>query len=259
MLWRIPFMHYLKKAEREAVQLSDLNLTLTSQDADLLQLHYASDKFAKIKTLGCFESMPASGNINNSFNLSFSRLNNETNLNFAITGSLCSHQTEVSLKPFLINSYPDLLKTLPTHRLSIAGRNPSRKLKMICSKYCGISIIANPADMQSIIDHSDIYICPINVGGGLKLRVMDALKAGLPVLAHAVSSRGHDAFKKAGFLFEYEDEQSFLESLKLLLTSRCEGRLEREKIKRLYASIFSYESGVNRLKELLINFKLTEE
>jgi glycosyltransferase involved in cell wall biosynthesis len=112
--------------------------------------------------------------------------------------------------------------------------------------------------MQSVVDQAEVYICPVGVGGGLKLRIMDAFKAGLPVLVHAVSARGYDEFKKAGYLYIYDDQESFEESLKLLLSERSKGRLDKVKIKQLYCSIFSYESGARRLKELLIDFKLID-
>jgi glycosyltransferase involved in cell wall biosynthesis len=258
LLWRIPFMHYLKKAEREAVQLSDLNLTLTSQDAELLRLHYDSNRIAKLRTLGCFESKPTSEIKTISSEFNNSRQQAENVLVFAITGSLCSHQTETSLIPFIKYTYPSLLEKLSANKLFVAGRNPSSKLIEACAKYPTIDLIANPADMQLILDQADIYICPIDVGGGLKLRVMDALKAGLPVIAHAVSARGYDAFIKAGFLFVYDDKQSFLESLELLLAQRFKGRLEKEEIKRLYLSMFSFESGIRRLKDFLFDSRLMD-
>ena len=42
ILWRIPLLHFMRKAERSAVLLSDLNLTLTTQDTSLLEHTYGS-------------------------------------------------------------------------------------------------------------------------------------------------------------------------------------------------------------------------
>ncbi len=247
VLWRAAFMHFMEKAERTAVQRSDLSLTLTDEDISLLQLHYDPLKTKKIAKLGSFESTTNSTSTNNKEQNKFS----EKNLCFAITGTLGTYQTEVSVIPFLENEYTELLKILPESKLIVAGRDPSDKMIIACSIYPGIELIANPEDMQKIIALADVYICPTCVGGGLKLRVMDGLKAGLPVLTHAVSARGYDDFSKANCMFVYENKETFKVSLVKLLKEQSQGNLDSNKIKTIYKSVFSFEAGVNRLKEIL--------
>lgn len=240
------FMHYMVKAEKKAVLLSDLNITLTDQDANLLYSHYDPKKNRTIAKLGCFESEKTKETQENTIHL---KKDNE--LCFIITGNLSAYQTEISIIPFLKNLYPELLKKLPKSKLIIAGRNPSEKITSICSNFPSIIVIANPQDMQEIIKQGDIYICPTSAGGGLKLRVMDGLKAGLPVLTHVVSARGYEEFKKMNCLFDYDDKSTFLASLEQLIKKFDRKQFDKENIKNIYKSIFSYEAGVTRLKELV--------
>jgi len=252
--WRLPFMHYMEKAERAAVQCGDLNLTLTDEDTNLLQTHYDSSHLSKIARLGTFESMPEQST--RSDEVEIPPKISKNNLCFAITGTLGSYQTEVSLIPFLEEYYPELLKSLPDSKLIIAGRNPSIKVINACAKYPSVKLMANPKDMQVVIANADVYICPTCVGGGLKLRVMDGLKAGLPVLTHAVSARGYDEFRKANCLFVYHDKNSFGVGLQELLQAMTEGGLDISSIKNTYKSIFSFEAGVHRLRKILTENKL---
>jgi len=252
IIWRFPFMHYMEKAERTAVQYGDLNLTLTDEDKSLLQMHYDSSQTSKIVKLGTFESMPEQPRF--STDVEPRKLKND--ICFAITGTLGSYQTEVSVIPFLEEDYPELLKVLPDSKLIVAGRNPSIKVINACAKYPSVKLIANPRDMQEIMAQSHVYICPTCVGGGLKLRVMDGLKAGLPVLTHAVSARGYDEFRKADCLFVYSDKNSFKIGLQELLQAMEEGRLDKATIKETYTSIFSFEAGVQRLRGILTENKL---
>jgi len=245
--WRIPFMHTMEEAERAAVQNSDLNLTLTEEDISLLQKHYDLQKTRKIVKLGCFESGidPILTNIKD-------KITNQTdksNFCFAITGTLSDYQTEASVIPFLENEYPKLLKILPESKLIIAGRNPTQKMINACAKYASVDLIANPENMQDIMSRANVYICPTSFGGGLKLRIMDGLKAGLPVLAHAVSARGYDAFKDAGYLFSYFDATSFNIALTKIIDMNKTNI--QKKIVDLYKLNFSFESGVNRLKKII--------
>lgn len=251
--WRVPFMHYMEKAERTAVQYGDLNLTLTDEDTNLLQMHYDSSHLNKIAKLGTFESMPEQSTLSGEVETPPKISKND--LCFAITGTLGSYQTEVSVIPFLEEDYPELLKSLPDSTLIVAGRNPSIKLINTCAKYPTVKLIANPENMQKVIAKADVYICPTCVGGGLKLRVMDGLKAGLPVLTHAVSARGYGEFINANCLFVYHDKDSFKIGLQNLLQEIKKEHLDVASIKNIYKSIFSFEAGVKRLRVILTENK----
>jgi glycosyltransferase involved in cell wall biosynthesis len=247
--WRIPFLYYLKEAESTAVQQSDLSLTLTEEDVILLQRHYDPHQTKKIIKLGCFESV--SNSLGTDFKVVKENQALHSDLCFAITGSLGSYQTEVSVIPFLEDEYPELLKIIPGSKLIIAGRDPSNRMMKECAKYPSINLISNPENMQDVIAQADIYICPTCVGGGLKLRVMDGLKAGLPVLTHVVSARGYNDFEKANCLFSYENKYTFRKSLEKIIEKMNKGNLDGGTIKDLYNSVFSFESGVKRLKKIL--------
>lgn len=243
-------MHYMEEAERTAIQYGDLSLTLTDEDKSLLQMHYDSQHISRIAKLGTFESMPEREGFSAKAEGEVKALKDD--LCFAITGTLGSYQTEVSVIPFLEEDYPELLKLLPQSRLIVAGRNPSIKLINACAKYPSVKLIANPNDMQEIISEADVYICPTCVGGGLKLRVMDGLKAGLPVITHAVSARGYDEFRKENCLFVYQDKNSFRTCVQELSQEISKEELDTVSIKNIYKSIFSFEAGVQRLKTILM-------
>jgi glycosyltransferase involved in cell wall biosynthesis len=105
--------------------------------------------------------------------------------------------------------------------------------------------------MSKVINKADIYLCPVFVGGGLKLRVMDGLQQGLPALVHEVSARGYDEFEKAGVLFSYNDKQSFEESLTKIVEITKKHKIKKEDIRKLYQVNFSFEEGVKRVKKIL--------
>lgn len=247
--WRSVVLHHIKKIERLAVLNSNLNITLTDEDINLLQINYDQNHETKYAKLGCFESET---NFISDISEERNDLDQISNLCFAITGSLGTYQTEVSLIPFLENEYPELIKKLPNSTLIIAGSNPSKKLIKTCTNYPSIKLIPNPENMQDILAQADIYICPTCIGGGLKLRIMDGLKAGLPVLSHIVSARGYADFKKENCLFVYENHDNFKLRLDEIIIEKNRGNLNRKKIIKLYNSIFSFESGVDRLRDILI-------
>ena len=242
-LWISVFKYYMKKAEKTAVLQSDLNLTLTKQDAYLLQKNYDLANSSLFRNIGVFESKEKV----HFYNDFFEKKKGIDKLCFAITGSLGSHQSEISIIEFLKFYYPIVLNKYPDSTLIIAGKDPTENLRRLCSGFSNITLIENPINMTSTLVDSDIYLCPVNVGGGLKLRIMDGLSVGIPVITNKVSARGFDEFMDSGFMFEYNDIKSF----EICLNRISASFFEREKILNLYEKIFTFENGCERLRVIL--------
>lgn len=236
-------LFWTKQFEGCAALSSDLNLTLTRQDSDAICNYYKSE--APFEVIGVFESADRSCN-----NL----MNKSSNKNrFIITGGLSDIQTEESLKLWIRKYYPILKKIVPTAILTIAGKSPSKHLSDIVTRN-GINLIPSPKDMAPILNDADYYLCPIDRGGGLKLRNMDGLKSGLQVLSHEVSVRGYENMVKFQYVYPYHDEKSFGESLAKMLSSSN----EKEDVIKCYNKEFSFQNGVKRLKRILSKYNFID-
>lgn len=235
-------LYWTKKYEQYAVTKSDLNLTLTEQDKFLLAQNYNGGDSSTIKVLGCFDFHKDCEGILKS--PSIESENKEKSLNFVITASLDAYQNKISIIPWIEHYYPILKETLPDATLTLAGRNPTPEYYSVCEKY-GVRLIPSPKDINEIISSADFYLCPMDKGGGLKLRVLDGLKNGLLVVTHKVSARGYDEFVSQKCMFCYDDEQSFIEALKNVV----ESSYSKNDILKLYDGMFSFKSGVNRLNK----------
>lgn len=231
-------LFWIKKVESNSAQKADLNLTLSKQDIKLICDAYRNGNQDNFKLLGTFEYAPHA-------KARFANLHSSRN-RFVITGNLSAVQTIDSLVPWLRNYYPILKKIYPDSELTIAGLNPGLLLSNMC-KELGISLIASPKSMDPIMANADFYICPTSLGGGIKLRVMDGLRWGLPVVTHKVSARGYDLFVKKGCMFTYSDEISFQNAL----LSLKRNTFNKEQVYNTYRNIFSFEAGVERLRNIL--------
>lgn len=227
---------WTRKYEGEAVRLSDINLVLTPQDAKLLAGNYGKE--AKFACLGVCEYKKSDNAV---IPNSSERLHR-----YLITGGLSARQNEVSIISWLKDYYP-LLKSIDSQTsLSIAGRSPSERLKSIIVAN-GVNLIDSPKDMWPVLQSSDYYICPVDCGGGLKLKIMDGLKAGMPVITHKVSARGYEPMKEYGVVFDYDDKESFTKAILNALNLK----MSKQEVVKKYNSVFSFEQGLKRLKTIL--------
>ena len=242
-LLRKPILFWTNRFEQESVHESDLNLTLTQADLKLLLEHYGGNENC-FEVLGTFEYERRAHEI----------VPDVIEPRFLITGNLRASQSENSLLPWIDDYYPILKKYFPDATLTLAGKSPSDRL-IAKAKQHGIDIISSPESMLPILAQAKYYICATSLGGGLKLRVMDGLQAGLPVLCHSVSARGYEVFAEKGLLLVYNDQASFCKQLEKLKTIK----VNKQEAIAVYEEFFSFESGLLRLKKLMLKHHLLNE
>ena len=236
LLYRIPYDYFAIKAEKDALRLSDINLTLTRNDASVFQKWFEGRNL-HLHAVGICEYLWKPY-------MSFPKTSASNT--FVISGSLCFKQSAFPILEFIRRFYPIMQNVSPGCKLIVTGRNPCTEIVNAC-KIQGIELISNPDNMDDIIKRASVYICPINAGSGIKLRVMDGLKRGMPVICHKVSSVGYETLEKGGALFVYDDEESFKKALQQVASKH----FSADEIYSLYRREFSFMSGVNRLKEVL--------
>jgi hypothetical protein len=133
----------------------------------------------------------------------------------------------------------------------IAGRAPSVALRT-SALAAGAKVIANPVDIDSIVRDADIYLAPVRLGSGVKLRVLDALRSGVPVIAHRVSARGYQGLVDPSSLMVFTSADECLACFERLIASLKPGdAARRDQITSDYQRAFGFAAGVDRLRTAL--------
>ena len=238
-VYREIYTHHVYKLQKKAYQKSDLNLFLTKQDIEQCEQKFGKTS-ARNELLGVFD---------------FKDLENPEfkkklggNITFVITGSLCTVQGVDGLKYF----FESLYKYLPQDAdLIIAGRSPKDEIVKLCSQHPRVKLIPNPENMNDVISSGDVYICPTRLGGGLKLRVLDGLRLGLPIITHSCSARGYDAFHGSDYFRSFHDECEFAEDVNDIVSLYQNNEIDKESVYNKFIEVFSYKSGVENLRRIL--------
>jgi glycosyltransferase involved in cell wall biosynthesis len=237
------FLFWIKKLEKKAFSNSHINLFLTKPDLNLFTIKYGGNN-SKKEVIGCFEFYKDKNEV-----ISESAIDLK-NIKLVISGSLATYQTKDGVDWFLESIYPKLKEKYTNIALTITGRSPSEELMQKCGTL-KVNIIPSPINIRKIIAKGDIYVCPTRLGGGLKLRIMDALALGLPCLIHEKSYRGYENIGKSKFIHEFTNADDFLFFFGLLLRNINKEKNINSNIYNEYNKEFSFEIGVLRLKRCL--------
>lgn len=239
--------HYfgmIKKLEGLSYREGNLNIFLTQQDQLLFRNAYGMEK-GKSYVVGAFDFKDKEVENLSAITKDF---------DISVSGSLANYQTTVGVMDFHDRYLSIAKRIIPNLKVLLTGRNPSQHIKELQkSGNVVFSIIANPDDILSVVQKGRIYLCPTCIGGGLKLRVMDGLKCGLPVLVHKISARGYDAFFNKPYFQIYYDESTFEAGLRLILTYLEGNPNSIEQINHDYYDYFGYQRGIERFRDALNN------
>jgi glycosyltransferase involved in cell wall biosynthesis len=86
--------------------------------------------------------------------------------------------------------FPELRAREEAARLCIVGRNPPEWLRRETEHRPGVELHANPADVRPFLQKSAVMAVPLRIGGGSRLKILEALACGLHVVSTRVGAEG---------------------------------------------------------------------
>jgi glycosyltransferase involved in cell wall biosynthesis len=91
---------------------------------------------------------------------------------------------------FLVKSVmPYVWQKDPGVSLCIAGMNPPPSVTALASD-TRIEVIANPDNMREVAGQCSLTVVPLRLGGGTRIKILDSMAMGLPVVATSLGSEG---------------------------------------------------------------------
>lgn len=232
------------RCERKSYKLCDYNIFLTEEDQIIFGNRYGKSNTKSIVG-GCF--YPKNFDLSSKQEIKPFR---KEHLKMVISGTMGNVQNMDGICYFL----DDLLPCVPEDILIVlVGKNPPESLiERVKALEPRVKIIPNPKDIDAIVRDCDIFLCPARLGGGMKLRMMDGFRNGLPVLAHAVSARGYRQFEKDGVMAEFSTSTQFTSELSDMIVKITNGDITKQKIMEKSKDCFSFINVLNRMKKVFL-------
>jgi glycosyltransferase involved in cell wall biosynthesis len=109
----------------------------------------------------------------------------------AIFTGLLGWGPNITAMEFMVRSvWPNVKEQFPDARLYLAGKNPPDRVLAWSNADSSIVVIPNPEDMRPWLARASISVCPILEGGGTRLKILDALAMGKPVVSTTIGCEG---------------------------------------------------------------------
>src|SRR5262249_51612383 len=108
------------------------------------------------------------------------------------TGAL-TYAPNLDAARFLVEAvFPKVVQRVPTARLRISGRLSDTTPRSLLATRPGVEFTGHVADIRPVIAQSSVAVVPIRIGGGTRLKILEAMALGTPVVATAKGAEGLD-------------------------------------------------------------------
>lgn len=105
------------------------------------------------------------------------------------TGSMDWYPNEDAIVHFIDTILPAIRREVPGVSLAVVGRNPTDRVKA-AGAAAGVRVTGTVADVRPYMAEAAVYVVPLRIGGGTRLKIFEALAMGKAVVATTVGAEG---------------------------------------------------------------------
>jgi len=106
------------------------------------------------------------------------------------TGSMDWLPNEDAIQFFIRDILPRVKQQMPDVTLTVVGRNPSRRLLKEIKSHPEVTITGRVDDVRAYISSHTLYIIPLRIGGGTRIKAYEAMAMGKAVISTQVGVEG---------------------------------------------------------------------
>ncbi|HKM51797.1 MAG TPA: glycosyltransferase family 4 protein [Isosphaeraceae bacterium] len=105
-------------------------------------------------------------------------------------GSLDWRPNLDAVDQLLSTIFPAVRAQEPRARLCLVGRHPPEALRRRVASAPGVELHASVPDVRPFLARSMLLVVPLRIGGGSRLKILEAFAAGLPVISTRIGAEG---------------------------------------------------------------------
>jgi polysaccharide biosynthesis protein PslH len=167
----------LEYFERKTFSLAARSVFVSAQDAALAQTRFDADRVAVVENGVDVNYFPFKEGTRDARRILF-------------LGSLDWRPNLDAAQILLDQIFPRVQAAEPGAKLCIVGRNPPEWLVRRAAQSTGVELAASVPDVRPYLHACGVMAVPLRIGGGSRLKILEALAAGLPVVSSTIGAEG---------------------------------------------------------------------
>jgi glycosyltransferase involved in cell wall biosynthesis len=145
--------------------------------------------------------------------------------------------------------FPAVRAVEPSARLALVGRNPPPALAERVAGLANVELYGNVPDVRPFLAQSGVMAVPLRIGGGSRLKILEALAAGLPVVSTRVGAEGL-ALEPGQHLDVVERIEDMAPALLQTITHPGPARTQAEAGRRRVLELYDWNMLADKLERI---------
>ena len=106
------------------------------------------------------------------------------------TGAMDWMPNEDAVSFFAESILPLIRERIPEIELFIVGRNPTAAVRALDAAHAEVTVTGEVDDIRPFVHESPVYIVPLRVGGGTRLKIFEAMAMGKAIVSTTIGAEG---------------------------------------------------------------------
>jgi sugar transferase (PEP-CTERM/EpsH1 system associated) len=166
----------MRRFEAKACARADLTLAVSEKDRAVLAANAPGARVSAIPT-----------GVDTSFFVPNGH--EEVPASLVFTGSMNWYPNEDGVLHFVDEMLPLIRREEPRANLTVVGRDPSPRLRQAAAP-AGVRVTGGVDDVRPYVAEGAVYVVPLRLGGGTRLKIFEALAMGKAVVSTTVGAEG---------------------------------------------------------------------
>lgn len=222
----------LRRYEQEECGRFGLNIVMTTLDREILEAIAPDASFAVVENgvdINFFSPGPIAAT---------------PSIIFA--GRLDQYSNRDGILHFMDVVWPRVKATHPLATIRIIGSNPPPRLREIAAADPSVSVPGFVDDVRPYFRQAAVAICPVRDGGGMRIKILDALAQGMPVVSTSIGCEGIEVVNGQDLLLADSPEEFARQIGRLFDDAELRSRLGRNG-RQLVERVYSWDTLATKL------------
>jgi glycosyltransferase involved in cell wall biosynthesis len=110
--------------------------------------------------------------------------------NLVFTGSMDWLPNEDAIRYFTEHIMPRIKRSVPDVTLTVVGRDPYPGLVELSKQDPSVIVTGRVEDVRPYMDEAAVYIVPLRIGGGTRLKIYEAMAMEKPIVSTSIGAEG---------------------------------------------------------------------
>ena len=162
-------------------------------------------------------------------------------------GSMDYHANIDGVLWFTREVWPEVRRRYPGRRFIIVGRDPSPEVRALAAE--DVEITGTVRDVRPFYANAVAVVAPLRVGGGTRLKILEAMAAGVPAISTRLGAEGLEVEDELDILFA-DDAEGTISAISRIIDRPEDGRRIAEAARRRVCAVYGWSAIGARLYDI---------